>query len=94
MQVQNIVQPNIQPNIQSILPQKMWGLKAHKLIFTSANIEDSDIRQFIEKVLIEKFGRRPGINSVTKLNTREQLTTIGQQQQSKILVTFNSVWDV
>lgn len=88
--------------------QKSRGLKAHNLIFTcaSTDIENTDPKVFIEQILIEKFGRKPKINAVSKIDnrgqqpsivtmdTRQQETSGATSSQSKLIVQFHSIWDV
>ena len=84
-------------------PQKQRGIKAFNLIFTCPDVSQDDPKQVIENILLTKFNRRCVLNSV-QLITREQQqppqnaddssTSNEQKKESRILVTFNSIWDV
>lgn len=86
------------------------GIKVHNLIFTCPDIGESDPKEYIENVILEKYHRRPTLNAVQRLiNTRGQEQTLvpentsrgmekmeksaTSQNQSKLLVTFTSVWE-
>lgn len=88
--------------------QQQRGIKAHNLVITCPQMTEDDPKTYIEDIFLNKFHRKPALNAVQVLNPRgngntdintmgetidSTSTTSDQTTNSKILVTFNSVWE-
>lgn len=88
---------------------KQRGIKAHNLIFTCNDVGEQDPQKVINNILLAKFGRTFAVNAVHTLPSRGQEqseqnnrgsscsenndATTRPNNETKYLVTFNSVWD-
>ena len=77
------------------LPVKQRGMRSHNLILTCQKIE-IDPKIYAENLFLEKFNRKPNIIAVQELkkNGKSDLNqTKNEESQTKLLVTFHSVWE-
>ena len=99
-------QVSVQPHAsQPTSTEKQRGIKAFNLIFTCQKTADEDPKSHIENILFTKYSKKPYIQSVNVIDTRE-LTAQEKERRNaqsensttttqycRILVTFNSIWD-
>jgi hypothetical protein len=95
------------PQLQEPQGPKQRGIRSHNLIISCQDLKGTDPKTFVENLFLNNFHRKPSMNAVQLINRRTTNNAVPETdargrtvstddsttQDTKILVTLNSIWE-